>query len=73
MKPRALEKKIMEEGWKMTRISTGHLIFNKPGRLDLIVLPFHNHGRDVPIRIEARIKSQLKRGDLHLEAKNRIL
>lgn len=59
MKPKELEKLLINEGWKPIRQVVSHKMFKKPGNPQTIAVPFHN--KDIPI---GTLNSILKQGGL---------
>jgi predicted RNA binding protein YcfA (HicA-like mRNA interferase family) len=48
LKVRELVKLLEEEGWRLVRVSGSHHHFAKPGARNIITVPIHSRGRDVP-------------------------
>ena len=48
MKVRELVRLLEDRGWQLVRVSGSHRHFAKPGERNIVTVPVHSLGRDVP-------------------------
>ena len=61
MTARELVKLLEENGWRLVRVSGSHHQFAKEGVRNIITVPIHSRGRDIPPGL---LRSILKAADL---------
>jgi len=49
LKARELVKLLEDNGWHLARVSGSHHHFAKPGERNIVTVPIHSRGRDIPV------------------------